>query len=498
MPKVVMPIADTDSTVSRLVAQDIVQQLMFHTDISDIKDIIFLQRGGIAAQSQEHAANQALKLDVDDYLIVEYSESDETIQYDYSKYQLEFAPIFRASALGIEVTPIYAKTNIELNITIRSKSYVKLLKWLNEYKRNYQRITPTNYHDVQYNYTLPEHLVAYLNQVYQLQENIAGYGETLKQFIEKHFMIDGLAIRQNLNDAHKALIVNAKNTGCLGQFTEIPSDAIETSHEPPISEIKFTYSVGYDRITAVSLQYQKYIHNQVIDLKFVEEYYDRRPHFNPHAGNRTASQTVNVLTENVNNSQSWPEIYAYTGDGWVPPIIEKSFEYSVVLPIQLDLLNLANILDLDTLAIFGFPEWLINLMKMYRLDLCTQFEFAIYLDFFEVNAKTVRIPISVDSNFMIKTNLVLNPRNRYYLRLSVCTNLFGVNFEPLYNDPTILQTLLQWINPDVQLKTIGNGTRVNTDSLFEALNLINRSNYTKPRWPLVLQTEIIATRKRSM
>ena len=50
--KAVIPINSTDSTVSRLVVKTVIQQLMYMTEIDNVKDIIYKQRNDFSAQNQ--------------------------------------------------------------------------------------------------------------------------------------------------------------------------------------------------------------------------------------------------------------------------------------------------------------------------------------------------------------------------------------------------------------------------------------------------------------
>ena len=75
MPKLVVPVSDTDSTVSRLIARSVIDQLMFSTEMPLIQDVLYVQRGGIAAMAQVNAPGEALKLDIENHLFVEYRET---------------------------------------------------------------------------------------------------------------------------------------------------------------------------------------------------------------------------------------------------------------------------------------------------------------------------------------------------------------------------------------------------------------------------------------
>lgn len=500
MVAVVIPVSNTDSTVTRPIVKSVVEELMFSTEMPEIKDILYLQRGGIAPQAQMNTPDQALKLDVDNYLEVGYSEI-QSDQFSYNKYQFEYPAFFKDSALGISIQPIYTKVQLEIAFTYKSKSYATLTTWLNTFNRKLLNSQAMDFHDVVYTYTLPTDAVAYIQQVHTLTENIAGYGDNLNTYLQKHFCIDGVVVRQNLDDSQRAVAISVKNTGCLGIFTTMP-EVQETTREPPLSTLTFTYTLSYDRVTSILLNYQMYIHQQVIDLKFIRQYMDRRAHWNLHAGNRTFTQSVNAVTENMYGLLDYPNDGSNIGDGWTPDTSFDQAYTSLILPIQLDLTNLTYLLDLNDLSLYNYPTWLISLMKQYSQYLCTYRNWPLYIDAFEVNAVSTNIPVSIDNNFHLNTIITPNPRNRYYVRVTVLTNLLLMNFSDLQKDPANLLLLLQWIdsrniyindnvlnngsgttsgnngyNSTITLETIGGGTYVTTPSLLAALNQINNSDY---------------------
>ena len=519
MVKVVVPIENTDTTVTRLIAKTVIEQLVFSTEMPEINDILYIQRGGNNIMAQTNAPGEALKLDVDNYIQVDYKEEEDGIQFDYNKYQFEYPSIFKASALGVSVTPMHSKVNLEMTFTYKAKSYSDLTTWLHAFSRRLLNAVAMNHHDVLYNYTIPTDVLAYLHQVYTLSETIAPYGQTLKQFLQQHFCTNGVVVRQNMNDTKQALAINVKNTGCLGVFTELPGIQ-ETSKEPPISTVSFTYVLSYDRVTSVVLEYQMYIHNQVIDLTFLRKYEDRRLHSNPHAGNRTFTQSVNSVTENSYGLPAYPDAGTNTGDGWRPDNMPHNTYTSLVLPVQLDLLNLTDMLDLNVLSQFGYPSWLISLMQQYRSKLCAFKNWFVYIDAFEVNAELTALPLVVNSSFHLTSEVALNPRNRHYIRVSVLTELLFMDFSVFRKDPTTLLKLLYWIylgkvngvgtwttltttNANgtwislgpIKLKVIGAGSYVTTDSLWAMLNFINDSDLVLWKWMTVEDANLIV-RKR--
>lgn len=514
---VVVPLNNTD-IINRLVSKSIITDLMFATRIDDIKNIIYIPRGSIAAQSQYLNEDETLKLASENYIQVEYKQIIDPTEFDFTKYQFEHAPVFKASELGVSITPLHSRIQLELDITFYNKSYNVLQAWIDNFRYLNIKENSDLYHDIEYHYAVPDDVVTYLNQVYQLQESVAGYGITLQDFIKQNSIPTGIGIRQNMIGTEHTLTIHVKNTGCLGIYNSSISDEPETSHEPPQSWVTFTYIVTYDRPMAVLLQYQKYIHNQVIDLEYIYKYADRRLHVDPHRGAKTFSQTVNQVSDysnrymntgyvkdgyiNGDNKQyltfgglAYGDNAINITDGWIPDTTPANMLISNVFPIQLDLTNLYSVMDLNLLNLLDYPEWLIPILKDNK-DLLTQlYKWVFYIEVYEVNSETNRIPILIDDNFHLLSTIQLNPRNRYYVRILINTDLMNVDFNVLQKQPDSLRNLLQYVNPKVKLKTIGNNSFVTNNSLWEAKNLIHDMCMKPFSNKLVQTTTIVVQRK---
>jgi len=495
MTTVVVKIDDIDNTVTRSIVKSVTEQLVYSTEMPIIKDILYVQRGGISPMQQTNTPDEALKLTVDNYAEVEYSEAPDPAFFDMNKYQTEFPAIFNHPKLGIALTPMYNRMQLTIKFTYRSKGYDVLTSWLNALRRRLTLAQPFCYVDILYNFNIPTDITSYINKVYKLSEAVAPYGLTLKEFLQNNFSTNGLVVRQNLDDSQRSLAMNVKNVGVLGQFTDLP-DIQETSKEPPISTLEFTFQIDYDRPGAILLEYQKYIHNQVIDLSNISKYHDRRFHGNNRDAPITFTQSVQKVTSNLHGHTCMKIPDPIVSDGWMPKINLPSVYTLAIIPVQLEVDNLTYLLDLNLLISYGVPEWLISLMKTYSSNLCTLFRWPIYIDCFEVDDFENSVALYIDNNFRLMSHVNLDLRKRNYVRISVLTDLSKVDWGNLLNDPTSLTNLLQFIDPCVSIATIGNGTRVNTNSLTDAINEIGNTDYKIVNGLAVLNANLIAYRNQ--
>ena len=495
MSRAIVPVSHIDNTVTRNVVKDVLTSIMFYTNMPEIKNITYIPRGGVADQKQHLSEEETLKLEVNNFITVEYEEKFDELIYDVNIYQTEYPAIFKASKLGISARPMHSRVILKMDVTYTNKSYNSILMWLNNFKRIYQQSSLCNLHNIQFNYNVPDDVLAYIMEVYTLQENVSGYGISLSDFIRLHFTTNGVVIRHNQNNTKTQMAINTIFTGVVGVFTEHPQDTIDNSKEPPMSSVKFSYEVEYDRVSAIALDYQHYIHNQVIDISMLKKYYDRQPHWDAHSGNAPVSGVINKLTKNFYGANNYSGDYSYTGDGWISPTPPDSMEEIMVAPVQLDLNNLTELINTSILVNYNIPDWYIPLINQFNVPVTQPYKWFLYFQLFEVNASVTPMAINVSTNGDITSVLNLNPRNRYYFRVLKNTKLTQVDFTWLLNYPSQLQLILQNYNPNTFIRTIGNGTRVDKNSLDDSLTLINPVNiYGKPA-KTVMVSDIIVRRK---
>ena len=493
--RVVVPLDNTDNTVTRLVVKSVLEELVFSSQM-DIEDIFYIPRGGKAATSQMYSADKTVKLEIGNHIQVEYKETYDPITIDQDVNSPEYIPIFRLPELDIDITPMHSRVNIEMTISYKNRSYNSLVTWLNNLRRQWINTNVTNYHEIIYNYTVPNDVLSYLYNVYVLTENIAPYGLTLQAWVAQNFT-HGIMVRHNLDDSSRAAAINVMTSNCVGTYTQIP-EVIETSKEPPMSSASFTYTLTYDRVTALALTYQKYIHNQVCGLDVIRKYGDRRSHQLPYKGHRTFTSSVNIAAGEPNLDLS--NIFYDPEDTWHPDLVPASTTTVLIAPIQLDLNNLTDVVNLNDLKSSRVPQSLLTTMSNNSSCITKAFKSPIQIYLYEVGSATTMIPLICDTDLNVSTMVVLDPRKRYYLRIAMVTDLSMVdlNCSNLRRNGPDLVNIIKALDPTITVATIGNGAYVTDQGLNDAINWLNSTNhfykvyYGTHRYFVVAEDSIIA------
>ncbi len=477
MPQVVFDIENSFATITRYVVKGVMEQLMFLTGISNA-EIIYNEPLGYgknaAANSDPNAP--ALKLDAKDYFIVTYNERFDEQTIDPLSNVIEHVAIYQHSKLGINLRPITNKANIEFNLVYRSKSYNTLAVWLSRFQRNKIVREPHNYHDILYNYTIPEVIGAYLYDVYHLMMNVEPYtGLTLKEYMKTHYC-EGLMSRSNLSKTKNALAINVNSKYNLGRFTSLP-DEISSDKDKLTHEISFNYTLTYDKVVELLLEYQIFIHNQRVDTiydnYFVRENYPKKTD----EGRRTFTGLIHEVTARP----EWykvdvQDIFLEPIDKFLPTFPAVLTSTMLMAPMQVDGNSLTLVENINNLPNPKFPNWIKPKMLEFHEEVTKTYGFPFMLTLYAVDDKQKISVIEMDATGLITTTSDMDLRKRYYLRLSLLLDLRKLPLwllRLLAKDKDFMLMLLLTINPKAdlsKLKYLSNGTIIDIKSLLELLN----------------------------
>lgn len=476
MPSTVIDIENNFATITRFVTEGVMKQLMHITGIEGA-ELVYNEPLGYgknaAANSRPNAP--ALKLDSKDYLIVTYNERFDRQAIDPITSQEEHNYVFLHSKLGVRLRPVTSRANIEYTLTYRSKSYNKLSVWLSRFQRNKIIREPHNYHNIMYNYTIPDVIGAYIYDVYHLSEAVAPYGLTLKEFYQKHYT-DGLMSRSNLSKTKNALAINVMSKKNLGYFTDLP-ETIESDKDKLVHEVSFSYTLEYDKVVELLLEYQIYIHNQridkIYDRFFVKENYPT----DESQGERTFSGFVHTATEKLNwYKVQYKDIFFDPVDRWYHPTPTKFTSTVMMSPLQVSATDLRAIENINSFPDAKFPAMAKTIMQFFSDHVTTTYGFPFVLELFAVDNEIRSIPIEMDSSGVMTSTIDLDIRKRHYLRLSLLVDLRLLPIEILKllcKHPDWIIFILQTINPNIatdKLRILGNGSIVDYESLWNLLN----------------------------
>ena len=429
MPKVLIPLSNTDSTTTRIITKSIIEQLLFQFNVTSTDEIIYIPRASKEnAQSQQNKPNEPIRLETDELVKVEYEETFDQDNWDVTKYQLEYPSIFSEPKLGVTVTPSFFRSKLQVTVTFSSKSYDTALQWLMSFRRYLQTAAAASTINLEYTYTIPAEVLAYIVQVHTLSENVSGYGIDLKTFVTTNFAEHGLMIRSNSNDQHR-LTMTMKNTGIACIFDDIPTK-IEQQKEPPVTTLSFSCTINFDRVSGIILEYQHYIHNQKVDLSIVHQFGDRRFHGDPMKGHKMFSHSIIDSTDTASAPMHYDIDQIQITDGWVPKDIISGYKTFAIIPLSLNPNNLRELLNLNDLFSFGFTPLHVENIILVKEQVTKLWNNFLLLSVHSVTDVEANLSIRLDGLGNLSSVNEGDLRARHYLVISVLHNLNQMKWQP--------------------------------------------------------------------
>lgn len=482
MSIVLIDLENTENTISRRVAKTVTEDILRLTGMENVEIVYNERRGAVNNPANSNNPEEAhLRLDTGDRVYVEYTEQPNDERFSLLKTMREEPSIFRATDLGIYIAPVCLKTIMEFRFEIRSKSYDKLNKWMNRLRHNLTIRDVGNTHNVLYEYTIPEGVVAYIYDVHALTERVEGYNRSLKDFINTHFS-KGLISRQNLSGSQKRLAMNVMKSGTLGFFTDVPTE-IETDKDRTSSSVTLSYRIEYDKAAFLGMEYQVYIHNQRIPQIYIDMFHTpATPKLDDYRGiPQIASLIYEVVGKEKWRFVSIEDTFMDPADRWHPAYPTPNTSTMAILPLAVDLDDRHDVLDLHEISNDVSWDDLIEVMELLGDKLLNGNKSPILVELYAVSDKESNLELSIDGNIHVRSLSILNPRERHYLRIAISNDLSkcfeGLTILQKY--PSLLLRLLQTLDPRVtmdHLTVIGNGTYVTTDSLKDVISNLAGTN----------------------
>lgn len=106
--------------------------------------------------------------------------------------------VFHDLPLGIAIKPVYYQTEIILTFSIRTRDRQTADRWRTSIMNKASQNVVERLHEVNYHYPIAKEYLYILAKLWELRENVAGYGETFQDWLKNNLSPDvGLLTQQN-------------------------------------------------------------------------------------------------------------------------------------------------------------------------------------------------------------------------------------------------------------------------------------------------------------
>lgn len=483
MPVVNLPLPETVEAVSRPIIYSILDHLRHVLHIEPSVHILFPGDLNKVAQAGAtiDSASRVPNLASDRYLFIEVdAQLDPYALATTAVNQAEHPPVFVDKALKTAITPIYATTDVSLNVKYRTPSRTDALKWQDDLRVRLSQMQDIHLHRVQYHYQLPSEYWTLLLQIYTQREAIAGYDQSFSQYIQTHAS-NRLTLISDASGTATALAIAETQSRIQGRygFDSIPEKPEREDNGTYVATLSYKFS--YERPLSASMHYPVMVHNQLLPPEYVLL---TTTNTNAYSGPQQYSRSLAALShfEMLNVWQQHYDAQGFISVPYYDRIIRPSevpftgtVFYALCSIDPTDLRTLVNLTELgelqmdpDILTFIRESEYP-YLNKLYKSIL----QLHLYRDTHLAHYDSVQCTASLD----IRATYDLDLRLPHRIRFSIVTDWSVLDPDALARlrqYPQVLLKVLRSIdelfdqNPYL-IELLGNRPRFNGSELLEQL-----------------------------
>lgn len=493
MPKISTDIPDHQDYITRPIAMKIAQEVISETGLRPT-DIIYI---GTAEQMMNtgSSVDEPTKLS-------SFSESGQvkvSVEEEFRPESLMTSGIlagnkrtvFHDDESDVYMVPVRTDATMTLELTYAAATEAEARSWLNRMQQALERRLEITSHSVPYSYPIPYEYVAAISAIHSLRESgPEPYGETLKDYLHRCFS-SKVAVRAKLNGQSKQFVIEETQHDILGtlDFDELP----KPSKAGNIFTVSFTYTVRYQRPFAMVLDYPLLVNNQLVDNELLPRV--NRNELLPMDSTVISNWFDGVINVTKPTQQRIGGFSIPEFDDWKVPHPPSGTGSIFRIMIAVDPLDTTLIVDLNELGEYKLNEDVVRLMQ-YSGHLLFEYAHApILVTLYENNTPIDPAHMELDGTVFRVTGRVLNPRNKYHLRIAMITDLAMLSENAnasMLMFPRATRTLLMALEPslisDGKLPSIKAGHRLDE---IEYRKAVEHVNYTCSRYRALGYTDRI-------
>jgi len=439
MPNLIIPIPVTLDSVSRRVAKSVIDNVMRITNIDQTTRVEIRGEQGMASQPGSEIEDKGItnRFIHEGRVMVSFRETYVDTEVINAEVRHPYAqPIFSDPSIGVMIKPIYSNTEMELNFTYRAKSKQEAIVWRDDVKVRMGDNRQSHLHEVDYHFPVPGFCAKLLMHIHSLRENVAGYGESLGEYLKRHYTKRATVLVNQAGDLENSLLVIAeKQLGVQGWFDfDLPVEE-EKNEEGPSYLIQFNYKFSYNKPVEVNVLYPQVVHNQLISTDFLVT----RPRTEDplqlptyKSDYRFALDHFDYLARIPPRAIGGVAIPAF--DEWIPKQIVPYTTTFMSIMVVFEAKDLNLVIGSKEIQDIGFEPDILQFMRVAGSKMVTLGRCPIHFSLFrgdEYIADGDLDVVVMDHAFEIRTKTPVDLRQNYHLRMGFCTEISKYTDEAL-------------------------------------------------------------------
>jgi hypothetical protein len=493
MPVVTLSVPQSSETVSRYVLRGVVTDLMNAVEFKPDTDIIIQEDiGAPPTTGGTIDGTPSVKLTHDNHVIVKntetYREEDIVTSVVHKE---EYPYIFMDRDVGIYIRPTYAivKNSVSVTLNFRDKSAGDRFKRLLRLRGGIR--TLTNKHDIRYEYSLPDDILAFLYDAHSMLEiDSTGNKDNLATYLSKNFR-GGLGRRTTQSGGHSRLVIDEVQGNIIGTY---PDEIFynDLSFDDGHYSLEFTYEFNYNMILGVVMEYPNVIHNRRIPKEY------RKAWLPPEIKDTQDSTLVHKTLSYMPPLWKAKIGRFYRGEGgfkidptdeWEPKNKTPNTMPIVLAPILVDTSDPTLLLSIwdftDEQLPLDIKEYIMEFpIESFILHACPY-----HIQAYEVDNKELETTISLYPDGTIRSAAPMSTKKRHYIRISFMTDMGKIPFNhmaSMLSNPERTLKMLRHLHPSIDtesgdwLKVVGN-KQITANSMRSTIKRMPTTNDTYAR-----------------
>lgn len=471
MPTVTMALDQKNISLRRSAELSIIKQLIKKSGFpSDAYITLNEDQGGVKSRrSNTDSCQDPVMTKHNNFVFVKsterFTESGVMYNRNMEKYR---RPVFHNRDTNIVLYPTYGQVETSFEIEFRTRDLSTMNNWLlaMRARQGIKHLLKT--HDVIYDYSIPDDIALFMYETYLMTERVDGYGIDYKTYLDK-YMLAALEVRSNLTKTHKQAVIIEKQNGCRALHTDpMPYEPVQT--EEGVYSLTVSYKVIYDQITALRLSFPLFIHNQMVDYKYIEAW--TLPYG---IVNETGYKSGQWIYDNMLRTDF--ERY-YRGDGgsrmveyddYFPRNPRREYRTVFLTPVQVSDTDANYLPAIGDIPNGKIPDVIGKYIKAFHHIGFNYRDGPICIELYETDAKERRLELNITPEGVMSTKAPMVRRNQNYLMVSVTTDLSwidGKTMKDLMDNPDIFIKIIELIDPGATHGTLPDVKRGDVDILI--------------------------------
>lgn len=464
MPRIIIPIPDVYEEVERRIAMAMSKLIVEVGGIQ--KDIPISYPGWSEQRTQQNSVgiknDQSNPIRPSTTSKLSITMSEEYVESDYlttTVHQQNNLNLFADGAIPVRMAPIYLPTEGTLTVTYRCLDLKEATAF-----RDYFRIRCSENRGefilkAKYHYGFPIKAFAILEEIHRLRENVAGYGDTLADWIKNHIS-EKMSIVTTQAGTQPLMVFNEEQDNIVAffDFTEPPE--IQSADNGAVRTVDFTFKYRYEKPAYMLLKYPLVIHQQILGEKFRGDVSDKS--YSKMQGSKS------IISQNYDyfrNLYTKPD-GMYVGvripyyDDWENPNQHQQTFNIVTALMAFRSENVGETVDLNELPNYQLAPLVKQFFEENPAWITKYTASPFLVTVFKDDVPVSEDLIEMDSNLVVHFNFPMTLRNTYHIQISLLANLTiieNANLEKLREYPDLCKLIFQAFFPGdpVDVKYVG-------------------------------------------